>query len=250
MVLAIKDIKNIINKTILGYRDDCNIISEWKEPLLAIASADDLYFEKLKEVISEQHKTPNELLPGAKSVITYFLPFVDEISKSNETGRDASLVWVRAYIETNRLISIINQNLQQEIKDKGHNSAAPAATDNFSKEDLISYWSHKHVAWIAGLGKFGLHKMLITEVGSAGRIGSLVIDYKLPVTNRPDQEFCRYYQGGICKECIKSCVFDALKENSFDRDLCYSICRKNAAKYNGSADVCGKCTVGVPCAIL
>ncbi|MFW6382278.1 MAG: epoxyqueuosine reductase [Bacillota bacterium] len=250
MVLSIKDIKYIINETIKDFTDNCNIISEWKDPLLAIASADDPYFAKLKEIISKQHKTPDELLPGAKSVITYFLPFAEEIPKSNEAGRDASLVWARAYIETNRLISIINQNLQQEIEDKGYNSAAPAATDNFSKEDLISYWSHKHAAWIAGLGRFGLHKMLITEKGSAGRIGSLAVDFKLPVTKRPDQEFCLYYKDGSCKECIKSCVFGALKENSFDRHLCYSILRKNAARFNSSADVCGKCTVGVPCAIL
>lgn len=250
MILSNKEIKNIINETISDYSDNCNIISEWKEPLLAIASAEDLYFGKLKKIISEKHKTPAELLPGAESVIAYFLPFINEIPKSNQAGRDASLLWARAYIETNRLISIINQNLQQEIEARGYNSAAPAATDNFSKDDLISYWSHKHVAWIAGLGRFGLHKMLITEAGSAGRIGSLVVDFKLPVTKRPDQEFCLYYQDGSCQECISNCVFGALEKNKFDRDLCYSILRKNAAKYNGSADVCGKCTVGVPCAIL
>ncbi len=250
MALLIRNIKNIIDETISDYADNCNIISNWKEPLISVASADDLYFEKLKVIISNDHNTPEELLPGAKSVITYFLPFDDEIPKSNVSGREASLLWARSYIETNRLISIINQNLQQVIEAAGYNSAAPAATDNFSKEDLISYWSHKHVAWIAGLGRFGLHKMLITEAGSAGRIGSLVVDFELPVNKRPVQELCLYYKDGSCKECIKSCVFGALKENSFNRHLCYSILKENAAKYNSKADVCGKCTVGVPCAIL
>ncbi len=250
MALLIRNIKNIIDETISDYADNCNIISNWKEPLISVASADDLYFEKLKVIISNDHNTPEELLPGAKSVITYFLPFNDEIPKSNVSGREASLLWARSYIETNRLISIINQNLQLVIEAAGYNSAAPAATDNFSKVDLISYWSHKHAAWIAGLGRFGLHKMLITEAGSAGRIGSLVVDFKLPVNKRPVQEFCLYYKDGSCKECIKSCVFGALEENSFNRQLCYSILKENAAKFNGSADVCGKCTVGVPCAIL
>ncbi|MBF8437949.1 epoxyqueuosine reductase [Halanaerobiaceae bacterium Z-7014] len=250
MALSIRDIKSIINETISDYTGNCNIISKWKEPLISVASADDLYFEKLKRIISEKHKNPDELLPGAESVITYFLPFAEEIPKSNEAGRDASLIWARAYIETNRLISIINKNLKKEIEDKGYNAAGPAATDNFSKKDLISYWSHKHVAWIAGLGRFGLHKMLITEAGSAGRIGSLVVDFELPVKARPTQELCLYYKDGSCKECIRNCVFGALEENSFNRQLCYSILKENAAKYNGSADVCGKCTVGVPCAIL
>jgi hypothetical protein len=36
-------------------------------------------------------------------------------------------------------------------------------THNFDEKKLISDWSHKHIGFIAGLGKFGLHQMLITK---------------------------------------------------------------------------------------
>ena len=53
------------------------------------------------------------------------------------------------------------------------------ATHNFDEAKLVSYWSQKHVAYMAGLGKFGLHHMIITEKGCCGRLGSIVTNAKI-----------------------------------------------------------------------
>ncbi|MFX1477043.1 MAG: hypothetical protein ACFFCI_02820 [Promethearchaeota archaeon] len=115
----------------------------------------------------------------------------------------------------------------------------------------MSYWSHKHVAYIAGLGKFGLHKMLITEKGCCGRLGSLITSLEIEATSRNEKEFCLYFFNKSCKQCIEKCVFDALHSNKFDRKKCYNICLENGKLHSklGLCDVCGKCACGVPCSV-
>ncbi len=44
----------------------------------------------------------------------------------------------------------------------------------FIVKTMACAWSHKSAAAIAGLGSFGLHRMLITDAGCAGRCGSLL----------------------------------------------------------------------------
>jgi hypothetical protein len=55
-------------------------------------------------------------------------------------------------------------------------------THNFNEEDLTAGWSHKSVAFVAGLGTFGVNRMLITPAGCAGRFGSMVISAEIPPT--------------------------------------------------------------------
>lgn len=64
----------------------------------------------------------------------------------------------------------MNNKLQQKIADRGGKADFAAATGNFSREELVSCWSHKHAAYIAGLGIFGRHHMLITESGPVQKL--------------------------------------------------------------------------------
>lgn len=52
----------------------------------------------IKEIVSPSHALPNDLLPEAKTVVAYFIPFDDEIVKSNIEGRECSKIWAQAYI--------------------------------------------------------------------------------------------------------------------------------------------------------
>ena len=141
--------------------------------------------------------------------------------------------------------------LKNKLSDKGYEAGLIAATNNFDKERLLSDWSHRHAAYIAGLGTFGINNMLITTKGCAGRIGSIVTNLKLQPTERPKEEFCLYKYNGSCKACVKRCIVDALSENSADfaRFDCYDICLKNDDYHQdlGLTDVCGKCCVDLPC---
>jgi epoxyqueuosine reductase QueG len=223
--------------------------TEWKDPLIAFADPNDPLFLKLKEVVSETHALPIELMKNARTVITYFIPFKESIVQSNRDFEVSSKEWAHAYVQTNNLISEVNKFLRDKLKSRGFETKIMPATHNFNEKELLSDWSHKHVAYIAGLGGFGLHKMLITEKGCCGRLGSVITSAKIEPTKRRDNEYCLYFHNQSCIKCVEKCIFDALSVQNFDRHKCYNKCLENAKIYAnlGLVDVCGKCVSVVPC---
>ena len=248
--------KSIIEDLITKYVEKYHVINQtktvWKSPLVTFADAFDPMFKKLKDLISKTHITPTDLLADAKTVITYFLPFTENVMFSNIEGESSSEEWAIAYLETNKLIEELNSYLASILRDKGYNSVILPPTHNFDDKKLVSDWSHKHVAYIAGLGRFGIHQMLITTKGCCGRIGSLITEAKISPTKRQDKEFCLYYYDKSCKMCIERCKFDALKLDDFNRYKCYEKCLDNADLFSdlGLVDVCGKCCCSVPCSFI
>ncbi len=222
----------------------------WETPLVACADAEDRLFNELKRVVSQDHLMPSDLLPDAQSVIVYFIPFKPEVSKSNiENFPFASRMWAEAYVVTNTLIGAINQEFSRFLASNGYKAAVTPATHNFDEVRLISRWSHKHIAYIAGLGTFGLHHLLITEKGCCGRLGSLVTTASVKPTPRPSIEYCLEKSGQRCSKCLNRCPVGALQDDNFNRHLCYDQLLKNDHIYKELplTDVCGHCSCGVPC---
>ncbi len=224
--------------------------SIWRNPLVAVASADDPLFSRLRTVAAPDHAMPPDLLPGAQSVLAFFIPFTRRLGQENDREPTfAARSWAEAYVLTNQLIQAVNEQLSAAIQERGFEAAITPATHNFDEERLVSGWSHKHVGFIAGLGTFGSHHWLITEAGCCGRLGSLVTTMPLPPTPRPDVEYCLLKAGKSCGGCIKKCRYDALFPDHFDRQACYRQCLANDAHYMDLplVDVCGKCGCEVPC---
>lgn len=224
----------------------------WKPPIVGFADAADPLFGKLKHAVRPSHALPNDLLSGARSVIVYFLPFDASVARANHRGEFSSATWAVAYIETNRLIAEINEVLNKVLESHGFRGTRLPATHNFDEQELMSDWSHKHVAFIAGIGGFGRHHMLITDKGCCGRLGSLVTDAAIPPTPRTDRERCLFKHDGSCGKCTPRCPADALGHDPFDRHTCYARLLENARLHerHGLADVCGKCAAIVPCSFI
>lgn len=246
------ELENIIKQFVRHYSETRDIQTKWKEPLVAYADATDEMFYILKEVVSPSHALPIDLLPDAKTVVAYFIPFDENVVKSNIGGKESSKVWAKAYIETNQLILDINIFIKSELEKLGYKSTIIPATHNFDSEKLISDWSHRHVAFIAGLGTFGVNNMLITDKGCCGRVGSFITDLSIEPTKRSNVENCLFKHMNICKKCVDRCVNNALKVDSFDRHKCYEMCLFNAEIHSdiGLSDVCGKCLVNLPCSTI
>lgn len=242
--LIVKSIDNFIK----SYRH-VDIIN-WGKPLVAYARAGDPLFATLKDVASPTHVLPQDFLPEAETVITYFVPFSEIIVESNKKGRFSSEIWARAYIETNKMIAALNEHLQQILRGHGYETAFMPPTHNFDENTLLCNWSHRSAAYIAGLGTFGLNHMLITASGCCGRIGSLITDLELEPTRRPETEYCLYMQNQSCGKCAKKCVNNALHLDNLYKFKCNEMLLSNADHHGNLesiADVCGKCLVGVPC---
>jgi len=249
MVTMKEKLENFVKNYVKSYSAAKHTSTDWEEPLIAFADANNSLFRKLKEVVDANHVLPSDLLGNAKTVIAYFIPFKKETTLSNTEGTKASKKWAAAYIETNQLIANVNEVLSRLLNACGFKAATTPPTHNFDEKKLTSSWSNKHIAFIAGLGKFGIHHMIITEKGCCGRIGSVVTDAKIAPTKRNSKESCLNKTNGTCGLCATKCVFGALTINDFDKHKCYAQCLKNAQAYSelGLADVCGKCVANVPC---
>lgn len=244
-----------IIETLGEYERSHGLPKSWKTPLVAVASAANANFARLKEVVSPTHLLPEDILPGAKSGVSFFIPFEDWIVHENTGEGPASRSWALAYLQTNDLIAHINVSLESLFQSRGAATGKIPATHNFDEERLLSDWSHRHIAYIAGLGSFGLNNMLITSQGCCGRFGSLVTDFAFPeaeyARQGPFPERCLHKLRGICGLCRTRCPAGAYTPEGFDRHRCYARCLENARRYEslGLADVCGKCVTGLPCSL-
>jgi epoxyqueuosine reductase QueG len=240
-----------ITSTIVYYETNNQLNKIWKEPIIEIISAKDENLKILKKVVSGEHFMPRDILPDAKSIISFFIPFRENIVKSNINGTMASEEWAIAYIKTNDLIKTINDKIEALMEQDGYKTGKIPATHNFDVKKLISNWSHRHIAYIAGIGTFGINNMLITKNGCCGRFGSVIINYELnEYKHTPEtKEKCLNKLKGICGICQKKCIVNAYENNTYNRHKCYKQCLDNAEHHKkiGYADICGKCLVGLPC---
>jgi len=242
-------IRNEIERFVRDYQVKCQTVTAWGLPVVGFASSSDPAFLELKSAVGPTHALPADLLPRAAAVVAFFIPFTLETAKSNERGNTCSWAWSKAYGETNRLIHEVSIHMRAFLAARHHETSITPATHNFEPEKLVSDWSHRHVAVIAGLGKMGLNNMLITGRGCCGRLGSFVTSMDIEPDIRSETEACLYRHSGACMKCVKQCVNHALYEKKFDRFGCYEMCLLNNRLFLDleTADVCGKCLVRVPC---
>lgn len=61
--------------------------TRYREPLIGVAAADDPRFLELRQLIDPGVLLPPDLLPGARSVVSFFLPFSEEVVEANGVER-------------------------------------------------------------------------------------------------------------------------------------------------------------------
>ena len=241
----------------------------YEEPLVGVAAADDALFTgefKRPEVIGPGFREPGLWVPGAKSVISFFLPFTEAIRASNRTRTDepydpaitnqhCSTLWLHGRIEGQHLMDELCLYLCRVLQDAGFATVAPSCSPDFAMiRPFCSNWSERHVAFAAGLGTFGLSKGIITAKGMAGRLGSVVTTAELPATPRSYTspfEYCT-----MCGACARRCpvgAIDPAKGCALGKDqlLCGPYIKGSYLAPQGVRGIvrygCGKCQVGVPC---
>ena len=231
-------------------------------PVVAFASAKDPLFAELKkkDVIGPNHMSPEEWLPGAKTVITYFYPLSEEIRSSNRKAGLPSKMWLAGKASAEVFIYNTGIALTNFLAGHGASSVVPDTDHRFKmvRDGNITKpsWSERHVGYVAGLGTFGLHKSLITEKGSAGRLGSVITTLELTPTVRPykgKNDYCPYFVNGSCVACIDRCPAHAVNKNGGEQVV---LCSKYTKEVVGPSiaptpykNGCGKCLTAAPCEI-
>ena len=87
----------------------------WREPLVGFADAESPLFPELKVTAHPAHKVPQDYLPGARTVVSYFLPFKPAIPENNKGGRTPTVEWAEAYKLTNAMAKELSRHIAEMI---------------------------------------------------------------------------------------------------------------------------------------
>lgn len=246
-------------------RSDLAGMEMFSPALVGTADAGDPAFFLLKrrEAVGPQFLLPGEWLPGARSVVSFFLPFTAGVREANAgSGPEPAPEWLHGRIEGQEFIDRLSRALVERLLEEGGDAVSPAVDLRFASCTLrntvfldgngtpfpvtfTSNWSERHVAFVCGLGTFGLSRGLITSRGIAGRFGSVITTFPLTPDNVVPEEL--YGNCILCGECAAKCPAGAISlEKGKDHVLCSKYLdlmkEKHSPRYG-----CGKCQTGVPC---
>jgi epoxyqueuosine reductase QueG len=231
-------------------------------PLVGVAAADDDWFAQFTEpsIVGPCHISPHGWLPEARSVVCWFLPFTKDVRDTNRAPGLPSEEWATARINGEAFNNALRTFVTDWLKSRGGMALAPVQSSGFSVASRISNWSERHVAFAAGLGTFGLHRALITQKGTAGRLGSVITSMELEPTPRPYtlfDEYCPFLtqkRRGIaadekhkCGACIRRCPPGAILACGKDHSVCSDYIDTEVLPLFAPRYGCAKCNISVPC---
>jgi epoxyqueuosine reductase len=227
-------------------------------PILSVGSASDEGFTTLKKpgVVGPHHMMPDDWLPGAKSVISLFLPFTERVIKSNTADPvQPSMEWLFTRVDGQQHLLATGALVRDALVKEGYKAVVPYIDDRFlmrvspEHTDIpipaySSNWSERHVGYITGLGTFGLSTNFISKLGSCGRLISIVTDWE---TEPDPKDYIGIY--GYCSECracFRVCPGQAYGDTGKDIKKCSGFLHENSKQYAPRYG-CGKCQSGLPC---
>jgi hypothetical protein len=224
----------------------------WDEPLVGIASADDPLFERFQdpEVVGPGHRLPQEWLPGARSIISVFLPFTEHISKNySKEQRYSAIEFSSGKWNGSKFLNVVRRALIRFAEQHGGQALAPNIDPRYDSDGWLPFWSERHTAFAAGLGTFGLHQNFISEKGCLGRLCSVVTTLILLPTPRRYTDaygYCLYAFDGSCHACIKRCPTGAVTDAGKLPGRCETHGNKEHFK-EWNYGSCGHCSTLIPC---
>ena len=244
----------------------------YDNPIVGFARGDDPYYDFLKEHIGTFHwnpddafrlKYPGEVQRDKLTVVSMIFPQTAEtkLAQSKET-RGPAREWIVSRGEWEPLMKEFSGKLTERLEQMGVRCVSIDLMKEFSTArsetlGIASKWSHRHSAYLAGLGTFGLSEGLITEKGKAVRITSLIVEAPLEPSKMPYStyhDWCLYFRDGSCGVCMNRCPVNSITADGHDKNACDAYEEYFAANF-WPEDVergnyilgCGLCQAGVPC---
>jgi Uncharacterized Fe-S protein len=246
-----ENLNEIITRTIeelVGARDDS---AYYRKPIVGFTTADDPGFMELRNTISPNHFFPEDMLPGARSVVSFFVPVSEDIALGNIEEKIPSFDYAHVKWAQKGLMADIIAGLSVRLKEDGIRcSVNTEGKIPFVLEPPYHPWLQKPIAVMCGVGRFGINRQIITESGCAGRLGSVVIDAETEPTGKIEEELCPYFIDKSCGVCVRNCPVGALGYDCIDRHRCKMQIHSIHERYNGDkkiVDSCAQC-VALPCA--
>lgn len=206
-------------------------------PLMGIAPAQRWNDEPFSPWVPEEFR-PLSIWPEVRSVVVIGLPVDLPIVETAP-----SIYYHELYKTVNALLDQSAYRLARFLDRHGHPSIY-IPRDGYGslsvlRSDPFAFFSHRHAAYLAGLGTFGVSNMLLTpDYGPRVRFTSVFTTAELPADDVMTGDLCTR-----CMRCSRLCPAGALDRKGYPEGLTK---KEACTEYNASlarrhASPCGWC---------
>lgn len=206
-------------------------------PLVGIAGVDQWKKPPFQPWVPEEFY-PQSIYPEARSVIVIGLPISLPVLETSP-----SIYYHELYVTVNNLLDQYTYRLANFLNERGYPSLF-VPRDGYSGikallKNPVTFFSHRHAAFLAGLGTFGVNNMLLTpEYGPRVRFGSVFTSAEIPFGSRQEKDLCTR-----CMRCMTMCPVSAIDNESYPHGLTdKKTCASHSAELNQMGiSPCGIC---------
>lgn len=193
-----------------------------------------------------QGHQPQDILPGAKSIITFTYRLNNGALDNLPATRNQYML---EFTTVNQILAQAAHKIARLLEGKGFVSVGvgpEADIGDYSR--LKADFSHKHSAVACGLGSFGINNLLLANrVGARVRLASVITSAELKYSDAgPPPDNCT-----SCGECVSRCPVGALSrwEGRYSPQTGWVIDKEKCAHYmfvTGAGKRCGLCMAACP----
>ncbi|MBQ6401422.1 MAG: hypothetical protein IJI20_03960 [Firmicutes bacterium] len=242
-----------VRRTVEEFQRQDSCQTKFGEPVVAFLSTTHPLFDTFFARGENDH--PKNVYRPGNTLVVHYVPWAEEVCKSNAAGDAPSQEWKDADRDSLWLAMAINRVIRDTLDKVGRIHSNTSSMVDWDKEKHRYGWSNKIAGYVAGLGEFGPAGSLVVDGSRGGRVGSISTAalYADEVEELDAEELeriftqvmkdCRFagWGGEPCsEEMIAACPGKAITPEGIDREKCQAWC-ETIDRHTPAPEVCGKC---------